>query len=211
MGSRDPRIDTYIAEAADFAKPVLAHLRALVHQACPDVEETIKWRMPFFVHHGMLCHMAAFKAHCSFHIPHGEGLSVGRKAPDAEGMGQFGRITGLGDLPGDADLIGFVQEAALRNANTPKTKGKAPKAVTGATTKASPVVTVPEDLVQGLQANPAAAAVFEAFTAAQRRAYIEWLDEAKQDATRKKRLQTTLEWLAEGKTRNWKYEKKAAT
>jgi uncharacterized protein YdeI (YjbR/CyaY-like superfamily) len=200
MGSHDPRIDAYIANAAPFAQPVLTHLRTLVHQACPEVEETVKWGMPFYLHHGMLCHMAAFKAHCAFRIHHPDGLSIADKE-DADGMGQFGKIAAIKDLPGDAELIGYIREAAQRNASQPT--GTAPKAKP----RAPADLTVPDDLKQGLKANKAAATTFESLTEAQRKAYVVWINGAKQEATRQKRLQASLTLLAEGKTQDGQLRK----
>ncbi len=107
----DSRVDAYIAQAAPFAQPVLERLRADVHAACPDVQEAIKWSMPFFVHAGRnLAHMAAFKAHCAF------GFELGRAVVDlgreAQAMGQFGRITSLADLPSSAEIRRLVKKAA---------------------------------------------------------------------------------------------------
>src|SRR5262245_28718851 len=108
MPKKDPRIDASIAQSGDFAKPILTHLRKLIHTACPDVTETIKWGMPFFEYKGQLCNMAAFKAHCSFGFWKGE-LLFGRKPGGAEdeGMGYFGKLTKLSDLPADKVLIGY--------------------------------------------------------------------------------------------------------
>lgn len=197
----DPRVDAYIAKAAPFAQPVLTHLRALVHKACPDVTETVKWSHPSFVHAGkILCHMAAFKAHCSFGFWHQEMQAVLAKNGhgDAEGMGSFGKLTRLADLPGDRTLAGYIKAAMALNASDapgrPRPTGK-PKVE----------ATVPADLAAALKRNKAASATFAAFSPSHRREYIEWITEAKQDATRQKRLATTLEWLTEGKPRNWKY------
>src|SRR5213075_2440746 len=118
MGTQDPRIDAYIAKSADFAKPVLKHIRKLVHAACPDVEETLKWSMPFFMHEGILCSMAAFKNHCSFGFWKGTLIFGKDKGPgnnQDEAMGQFGRISAISDLPKDKVLIGYIKEAVRLN------------------------------------------------------------------------------------------------
>lgn len=195
----DPRIDAYIAKSAAFAHPVLHHLRALVHRACPEATETIKWGMPFFEHHGLLCSLAAFKAHCAFGFHHQEMDQLLRSdgAYGNDAMGSLGRLTRLADLPSDATLVRYLKQAAKLNAagvpRRPALKAKA-------------ALPVPADLAAALKKNKAAAANFEKFPPSHRREYVEWITEAKRPETRAKRLATTLEWLAEGKTRNWKYE-----
>lgn len=197
MGKKDPRVDAYIAAAAPFARPILKALRKTVHAACPEVEEATKWGHPHFMHHGMLCGMAAFKAHCAFGFWK-DTLVVG--ADKAEGaMGQLGRITALSDLPAEKTLKGWIVKAMkLNEAGVP-----APRR-TAAKPKPPPVV--PDDLAKALAKNAAARKTFEGFSPSSRREYIEWIVEAKRDETRSQRLATTLAWLAEGKKRNWKYE-----
>lgn len=200
--TRDPRIDAFIGQAAPFAQPILRHLRELVHRACPDVEETLKWSMPAFVHRGgILCIMAAFKAHCTFGFWHREMIKVvgGDGAKSKSAMGLFGRITSLDDLPSDAKLLGYLKAAARLNES-----GTPARAATSR--KPKPPPTIPPDLKSALKKNAKAAAAFEAFSPSHRREYIEWITEAKREETRQKRVATTLEWLTEGKSRNWKYE-----
>src|SRR5262245_9669459 len=159
MGKKDPRVDAYIAKSAEFARPVLKRLRALVHEGCPEVEESIKWGMPSFGYHGILCGMAAFKAHCAFGF-----WSRELKIPDAgprNVMGQFGRLTSLDDLPGDKVLIGYVREAARLNA-TRKERGPQPR-------KARGPIPVPKSLTAALKKKPTALAKFKAFTPSQQR------------------------------------------
>jgi uncharacterized protein YdeI (YjbR/CyaY-like superfamily) len=194
MGARDPRFDAYIAKSADFAKPILTHLRELVHAACPDAQETVKWQSPSFEYKGLLCGMAAFKEHCTFGFWKHE-LLLGDRNGDA--MGSFGRITSLKDLPSDRTLSGLIKKAAKLNVEGVKTPRKpaAPK----------PPLTVPTFLTSALKKNAAARKSFDAFSPSHKREYVEWLTEAKTDATRDKRLTTALEWMAEGKSRNWKY------
>ena len=201
MPSRDRRIDAYIEASADFAQPILEHLRAVVHDACPDVEETMKWSFPHFMYGGaILCSMASFKQHCAF------GFWKGRLIVEQEGeraekaMGQFGRITSVKDLPPKRELTKYVKQAmALTDAGVKAPPKQKPKHV---------VLDVPDDLAAALRANAAARATFDAFSPSQRRDYVEWLVDAKADATRQRRLETALEWLSEGKTRNWKYERR---
>jgi uncharacterized protein YdeI (YjbR/CyaY-like superfamily) len=192
---RDPRIDEKIAQAGDFARPILEHLRALVHRTIPGAGEAVKWGMPHFTYRGKnVAGMAAFKAHCAFMI-HGEGRQ------QAEAMGQFGRITCLADLPGDAELAAKLREAQARidaggTAQRPAAAPKPPR-----------TITVPEDFSAALAANPAAAQFFDTLAPSQRFEYLEWITGAKRPETRAKRIGEALEWLAQGKRRNWKYER----
>ena len=197
MPAKDPRVDDYIAKAAPFARPVLTHLRAVVHAAVPGVEESIKWGMPHFLHGGILCGFAAFKAHCAFYVRGAEKLLGGDVRSDA--MGQFGRITSISDLPSKGALVKLLKGAITRNdatAKAPRVPRKAPK----------PEAKPPADLVAALKENPKARATFEGFTPSKRRDYVEWILEAKRAGTRARRIATAIVWMAEGKSRNWKYE-----
>ena len=195
--TRDPRIDAYIDRAAAFAQPILAHVRALVHQACPEVEETIKWSMPTFVHAGaIMCGMAAFKQHASFgYWKH--ALVVGEGVPQA-GMGSYGKMVSLDDLPPKKTVLAHIRKAMSLNEEGMKStvRRSAPK----------PALQTPADLVAALQGNKAAQATFDAFPPGCKREYIEWIADAKRAETRAKRIAQTVEWAAEGKRRNWKYE-----
>jgi uncharacterized protein YdeI (YjbR/CyaY-like superfamily) len=203
MPATDTRIDAYIAKSADFAKPILNHLRKLVHKACPDAAETIKWGMPFFETSGsILCNMAAFKEHCSFGLWNApllkdpEGIL---QVKDKNAMGHFDRITSLKDLPADKIIIAYLKEGAALNEQGIKKPAakKAPK----------PELPVPPELATALKRNKKARTAFEEFPPSHRREYIEWIAEAKTDATKEKRVATTIGWLEEGKSRNWKYQK----
>jgi uncharacterized protein YdeI (YjbR/CyaY-like superfamily) len=199
MGTRDPRIDAYIEKSADFAKPILRHIREVVHSAVPDVEETLKWSMPTFMHGGILCGMAAFKQHAAFNLWKGS-LIIGTDG-DRAAMGQFGRITKLSDLPSKKVMTGYLrQAAALNEAGVKRPKVRRP----GLERKPVPT-TPPADLAAALKKNPKARAAFAGFSPSHRREYIEWIVEAKRDETRQRRLAQAIEMLAEGKTRNWKY------
>ncbi len=199
MGKTDPRVDQYIAKSADFARPILMHIRKIVHAACPDVEETMKWSFPHFDYKGgMMCSMAAFKAHCAFGF---WKSSLVLDRPDADdAMGHFGRITSVTDLPPDRELAGYVKRAAKLNDEGIKVARKpaAPKRP----------LRVPADFAAIMKKKPAARKTFDAFSPSQRREYVEWVTEAKADATRQKRMATAIEWLSQGKSRNWKYEPK---
>jgi uncharacterized protein YdeI (YjbR/CyaY-like superfamily) len=200
MGKRDPRVDAYIAKAADFAKPVLSHFRELVHAGCPDVEETIKWQFPHFMHHGILCSVAAFKAHCGVVFWKGALLF-----PDREktGMGHFGRITAVSDLPEDRTLLGYVKEAArLNEAGIQRERTPA---------RPKRKVVVPAYFQAALKGNPKARAAFAGFSPSHQREYVEWVVEAKREETRQKRLETALGQMTEGKSRHWKHETKCVT
>lgn len=205
MGQRDPRFDAYIDKAQPFAKPILEHIRQLVHKACPDVRETIKWGHLFFEYKdGNLCMMAGFKQHCTF----GFWLQKEMKDPadilqegaNKEAHGQLGRLTTVTDLPSDRILNSYIKEAmSLIDSGVKMARPKAePKAE----------AEMPDYLIAALKKDKAAKAGFEAFGPGARREYVQWLEEAKTEATRAKRLETALEWIAEGKTRNWKYQKK---
>jgi uncharacterized protein YdeI (YjbR/CyaY-like superfamily) len=197
MPSHDPRIDAYIARAAPFAQPILEKLRAIVHEACPGVEETMKWSMPCFMHAGgILCSMAAFKQHVSFGFWK-HALVMGEHV-ERDGMGSFGKMASTRDLPPKKELLALVRKAARLNeqgVKVPVARKAAPK----------PPPVAPDDLAAALKKNKAAAATFKAFPPSQQREYIEWLSEAKRVETRSKRLAQAVEWLAEGKPRNWKY------
>lgn len=198
----DPRIDAYIANAAAFAQPILKHLRALVHRGCPAATETIKWSMPHFEHAGgILCNMAAFKAHCAFGFWH-QGMKqavAAAGATRADAMGSFGRITSLADLPDDRTMIRLVAAAAKLNESGAPGR---PRPVSKGAKKELPV---PVGLAAALKKNKAAATTFANFSPSHRKEYIEWITEAKRDETREKRLATTIEWLSSGKSRHWKY------
>jgi uncharacterized protein YdeI (YjbR/CyaY-like superfamily) len=197
VASHDPRVDAYIAKAAPFAQPILEHLRKVVHEACPGVEEGLKWSMPFFSYNGsLLCNMAAFKQHCSFGFWLHKDV-VGEAGDD--GMGQFGKIATLKDLPAKKTLVAHVKKAMALIDGGVKQKRAVPS---------KPPAVVPDDLVGAFAQRRHAAArkTFEGFPPGAQREYVDWINEAKTDATRQKRLATTLEWLAEGKRRNWKYE-----
>jgi uncharacterized protein YdeI (YjbR/CyaY-like superfamily) len=198
MATRDPRIDAYIAKSADFARPILTHLREVVHAACPDVEETMKWSFPHFQYKGILCSMAAFKEHCAFGFWKG-ALVVGSEAGgDEKAMGQFGRITRLADLPPKKNLTGYIQKAMKLNE-------EGVKSPTGSKPKTPRELEVPDVLTRALLANEKARAAFEKFSPSHKREYIEWITEARTEATRTRRVETAIAWMAEGKPRNWKY------
>jgi uncharacterized protein YdeI (YjbR/CyaY-like superfamily) len=201
MAKKDPRVDVCIENAADFAQPILKHIRKLIHAACPEVEETIKWRFPTFMYKGMLCGMAAFKNHCTFGFWKHEllfGRNGSDKREDEGGMGQFGRLTQLSDLPKDAVLLRYIKEAMRLNDHGVKVPSRAKPKVK------KPLV-VPAFFRGALNKNTKALAAFDSFSYSHKKEYLEWLTEAKTEETRSRRLATTLEWLAQGKSRNWKY------
>ena len=199
MGKKDPRIDAYIAKSADFAKPILAHIRDVVHAACPDVEETLKWSCPTFMHKGILCGMAAFKEHAVFNLWKGR-LIVGSDN-DRDAMGQFGRLTKVSDLPSRKVLTDYIRQAvALNDAGV-----KTPKIRKPGLPRTVIPTEPPADLAARLKKNAKARGTFEAFSPSHKREYIEWIVEAKREETRQRRLAQAVEMLAEGKTRHWKY------
>jgi uncharacterized protein YdeI (YjbR/CyaY-like superfamily) len=192
----DTRVDAYIAGQPDFARPILAHLRDMLHEACPEGEETMKWSRPSFLYKGkILAGFSGFKAHAAFGYWNDSMLSQEEKNRSA--MGQFGRLTSLADLPDRATLVALTRKSMAlidEGAKPPRAAAK------------KPPLTVPQDLRAAIEAVPAAKSVFDAFPPSCQREYVEWVTEAKRDETRAKRLAQTVAWLAEGKKRNWKYE-----
>lgn len=197
MGKRDPRVDAYIDKSAPFAEPILKHLRKIVHAGCPDVEETIKWQFPHFDYKGIMCGMASFKEHCAFGFWKGS-LIFGNKKAKEEAMGQFGRITSLADLPDEKTLLSYVRKAAeLNEAGV--------KSPTRSKPKKKESVKVSDYFSSVVKKNAKARKTFEKFSPSNQRDYVDWVNDAKREETRKERLATTIKWLTEGKPRNWKY------
>ncbi|MEO6035029.1 MAG: YdeI/OmpD-associated family protein [Verrucomicrobiota bacterium] len=203
MPKVDSRVDTYIAGSAEFAQPILRRLRKLVHAACPDVEEAIKWQFPTFSHKGMLCSMAAFKAHCTFGFWK-HNLMVGKDSASLqkadEAMGLLGRITSLSDLPPDELLLSHISKAVRLN----ELGIKVPRTIKP---RQKVKLIIPPLLMGALKKDKKAAKNFENLSPSHQREYVEWISEAKREETRAKRLATTLAWLSEGKSLNWKYAK----
>lgn len=200
MTNMDPRIDAYIAKSAEFARPILTHLRKVVHEAAPEIQETIKWGMPHFDYKGMVCGMAAFKQHCAFGFWKEKLVFEGEKVPppgERAAMGHFGRIGSLKDLPARSVLKRHVKRAVALNET-------GIKSVRTRAAKKAPVK-VPTNPAAALKRNEKAKTTFENFSPSQRREYVEWLTEAKRPETRAKRLAQAIEWMAEGKPHNWKY------
>lgn len=201
MKMKDSRVDAYITAAAPFARPILKHLRKVVHAGCPAVEETIKWGFPHFVYKGNLAAMSAFQQHCSFGFWKGALIFGGERPGQDEAMGQFGRIAKVADLPDEKILIAFVRKAAeLNDAGI-----KVPRPVKSMIPRA---LDVPDDFKAALKKNSKAGKTFDGFSVSKRREYVDWVTEAKREETRRQRLATSIEWLAQGKTRMWKYQSK---
>jgi uncharacterized protein YdeI (YjbR/CyaY-like superfamily) len=207
-----PAVDAYIAKSAPFAQPILLHLRDTVHQAAPGVEEAIKWSMPFFIYRGIiLANMAAFKQHCSFGLWGQEAVSTLRSEGAASGgpvsgssMGSLGRITSLADLPPRSRLLRYIKLAAQAIDTGERTSSiSRPRPRISV---AKPADKVPEALTHALNANKLAATNFAAMSPSARREYNDWIADAKREETRQKRVATAVDWIAEGKSRNWKYE-----
>lgn len=203
---KDPRIDVYIAKSADFARPILNHFRALIHKDCPEVQETIKWGMPHFDYKDLqMCHMAAFKQHCAIGFWKASLMSDAKtlmeKAKTEEAMGHLGRITSLKDLPKDAVLARYIKNAMKLNEQGIKLS---PRKKPAAKTE----LEVPDYFMNALNKNKKALKTFEGFTTSNKKEYVNWVAEAKTEGTRQKRLETAIEWMSEGKIRNWKYLKK---
>jgi uncharacterized protein YdeI (YjbR/CyaY-like superfamily) len=200
----NPRVDAYIAKAQPFAQPILSHLRELAHKACPDVEETIKWSMPFFQLNGVILgNFAAFKQHCSFGFWGPEMAAVLREdgVKSEDGMGALGKIASLKDLPSDKKMLAYFRQAATLIAS-----GERTKSIVRPKKAAKPAPEIPAELTAALKKNKAAAKVFAGFSPSCKRDYAEWIAEAKRVETKEKRLAQAVEWIAEGKTRHWKYQ-----
>ncbi|MBA3512001.1 YdeI/OmpD-associated family protein [Sphingomonas sp.] len=195
--SRDPRVDAYIARAQPFARPILEHVRERVHVVVPKVEETLKWSSPSFTLDGkILLMMAAFKAHAALNFWRGQEVR-GEKA-DAGAMGQFGKLASVEDLPPDSELDALIRKAAelTASAPAPRKAKHAPK----------PPPELHPEFAAAMKAAPKAKATLDSFPPGAQREYLDWIAEAKQDATRQKRIATAVEWLSEGKRRHWKYQ-----
>ncbi len=200
----NPKVDEYIAKSSDFAKPILEHIRQIVHENVPNVEEKIKWGMPFFDYKGeMLCHIAAFKQHCVIGFWKAALMSDPSLLENAKGetsMGHLGKINSLADLPTDSKLIEYLKEAMVLNDKGLKiVKPKPEKLVE---------LPLPDDFKEKLVENPLAIEYFENRSASFRKEYIVWITDSKTEATRQTRIEQAVEWISEGKSRLWKYEKK---
>ena len=192
--NKNPKIDEYIANSAEFAKPILVKLRELIHEAHPDIEETIKWGMPSFDYKGIVCHIAAFKNHCSFGFMK---YKLIKGLEENGGMNSFGKITTVDDLPDDEVILMFIKEAVGLNEKGLKLS---------ISTKEKKELIVPTYLLEILNDNSKAEKVFNGFSYSNKKDYVNWIVEAKREITREKRIVQMLEWLEEGKTRHWKYK-----
>ncbi|MFM6925274.1 MAG: YdeI/OmpD-associated family protein [Ferruginibacter sp.] len=205
MATKDKKIDAYIAKSADFAKPILNHIRELVHKTCPDIEEKIKWGMPFFDYKDeMLCHMASFKQHAVMGFWKASLMKdkvLLENAKSETAMGHLGRISSLKDMPSDKKITNWIKEAMQLNDKGIRLPAKAKPAE-------KKELDVPDYFLKALAKNKKAKQVFENFAYSHKKEYVMWITEAKTEDTRNKRMATTVEWLAEGKSRLWKYEKK---
>lgn len=202
MAEVNPRFDQYIEKAQPFAKPILERLRKVVHEACPDVKETIKWGMPHFEYGGsILCHMASFKQHAIFGFRNAHAMKDPHHLFDPDtAMGHFGRISNIEELPSDKIIVSYIKEAMKLNEAGVKPKIKAKSE--------QKLLVVPEYFTNALSKNKKALKTFEAFPYSHKKEYVQWIIEAKSDDTRQRRIETAVEWLSEGKSRNWKYERK---
>ena len=204
MPKKDPRVDLYIYNAADFARPILLHLRELIHTACPDVEEKIKWSFASFDYKGPMCSMASFKQHCAFGFWKASLMNDKTLVGNAESesaMGHYGKITSLKDLPSDKKIIAHIKEAMMLN-------DKGIKLPPRKVTTAKKEIVVPVYFLKQLKKNKKAFTTFESFSPSHKREYVEWITEAKTDETKNRRMETAIEWMSVGKSRNWKYVKK---
>jgi len=204
MGKRNPRVDVYMSKSQDFAKPILEYIREIVHKACPDVEETIKWGFPHFDYKGMMCSMASFKQHCAFNFWKALIMKDPEKILDIKrenSMGHFGKIVSIKNLPKSKIFIQYIKEAAKLNDNNVKLPAKSKS-------KENKELVIPGYFTNKLKKNKKASGYFYKLSYYYKKEYLQWITEAKTDKTKDKRIQDAIEWLAEGKYRNWKYEKK---
>ena len=203
--SKDKRVDAYIAKAQPFAQPILKKLRELVHKANPEVQETIKWGFPCFDYKGPFCSMASFKQHAVFGfwkfqlLKDPKGYLQQRSNQGGDSMGNLGRISSLKELPPDSAIIDFVKQAKKLNDDGVKMPARKPKPKTE--------LVVPDYFVSALKKNKKAAVHFESFSPSAKREYVQWITEAKTDETKNSRMKLAVEWIGEGKKRNWKYER----
>ena len=199
MPTRDPRIDAYIEQARPFARPILKRIRKAVHAGCPGAAETIKWSMPAFEYKGPLVGMAAFKAHCALAFWKASLMKTLPTDVGTDAMGEFGRLESLDDTPSEAALVRMVKEAAALNEAGIKVvrTAKTPK----------PALEAPPYLLAALKKRGKALTVWQKFPPSHQREYIQWITEAKTEETRARRLETAVGWIADGKGRNWKYER----
>lgn len=207
MEKYDSRVDAYIEKSADFAKPILKHLRELVHRASPEITETMKWSAPFFEYNGVLCFMMAFKQHAGFGFWKADLLPDPHQILHTEGgesAGSIGKLTTLADLPDDDILIWYIRQAIAQKGTLKAAKPAAVKKVAAKTVAVA--MDTPAYLAELLDQTPAAKEHFEKFSPSQKKEYITWFEDAKSEATREKRLKEGLEWISEGKTRHWKYK-----
>jgi uncharacterized protein YdeI (YjbR/CyaY-like superfamily) len=200
MGKYDPRVDDYIAKSPAYAQPIMKHIRGLIHQAVPNIVEVIKWAHPHFEYKGPAFSIGAFKEHL------GLNFWKSKLMDDPEGLfkydgsaGSMGKIKSLADLPEDDILMAYFMLAADLNeqgvkATTPKTAPEKKQLI------------IPDDLIAAFKNDTTAMQHFEQFNYSAKKEYVDWLAEAKTTETRQKRLKTIMEWVAEGKTRYWKYK-----
>lgn len=208
MSQFSSKVDDYIAKSSDFAKPILAHLRLLIHETCPEAQEAVKWGIPHFDYKDqMMCILAAYKQHCSLSFWKAELMSDPRLKDNAKLIPTkryAGKLRSLADLPPDPELIAYIKEAmALNESGAKLEKPKPDKA------KSDKVITdnIPDYFSEKLEKNPLAKEIFEAKSSSFRKDYITWITDAKTEATRQSRMEQALEWIAEGKRRFWQYAK----
>ncbi|MCT2563273.1 YdeI/OmpD-associated family protein [Chryseobacterium herbae] len=203
MEKHSPKIDAYIEKSKDFAKPVLEYIRETVHEFCPDAEETMKWSFPHFLYQGKnLCAMASFKQHCTFGFWLEKEMKTMKEITrdiEKNSMFSLGKITKIEDLPSKPQLKKAIREA-MELTDLGVTLKKAPPSKTE--------TEIPDYFQDALNDNKKAAEVFEKGSPSFRKEYINWITEAKTEATRNKRMEQSLEWITEGKARHWKYERK---
>ncbi|HRX86604.1 MAG TPA: YdeI/OmpD-associated family protein [Phycisphaerae bacterium] len=210
MSQHNPKVDAYIAKAPEYAQPILTRIRTLFHRACPEITEEMKWNAPHFTHHGLVAGMVAFKQHIRFGFWKGKLLAASDPAFAEMGDSDMsaGKFSKVAELPSDRKLTAMIKAAVKFNAEAAASKSTPAKKSAKAAAKKKKVartVTVPPDLRAALSKNKKAQATFDAFSYSHKKEYVEWINEAKRDETRQRRLAQAITWLSEGKSRNWKY------
>lgn len=203
--NRDKRIDTYIENAASFSQPILKHLRNVIHKTSHQIIENIKWGMPCFEFHGILCNMASFKNHCTFGFWKASLMKdkiLIKNAQAETAMGHLGKLTSLKDLPADKKIMDWIKEAMALNEKGIKVEKKKPAQ--------AKLLKAPNYFINELKKNKIAFRIFEKFSQSHKNEYLEWIIEAKTEPTRIKRMQQAIEMMTEGKPRKWKYMKEYA-
>lgn len=202
MSNHNKKVDEYIFKMADFAKPILTHLRQIIFETCPDVEEDIKWGIPHYGYKGdHLVMMAGFKQHCSFSLYKAELMKdkmIQESVKAGKKFGYMDKVKDLSELPNKKVLTAYIKEAMELNSSGISK----PKVV-----KEKVEVVAPKEFIEALEQDKIAFSVYESKSPSFRKNYIIWIADVKTDETRQKRITQSLEWIREGKDRFWQSKK----